>query len=301
MLMTRPLAIVILSAIGANARYRNYLLETPVVSPMHSYEVLEVFTLHEGNLGAVVRDESAKTSFLSCSDKDKYITNDVERSETLKRVMDAPWTPSVLEVFNTTKNISCVAIEPTTFVLSEIRTESSGEWPLAFVASVGIKLIDILIDMRFKYNVSQMTTPALQLPDLDEIILVDPVMIHSGQNDEGIQDLRNYARLTIRLHHGPNGGPPSDNDELWNAVLYAESLKTPPTIDDYKAVRGYYEKILTDMDIIYQGKVIGGAGIAKEELMQYKAGEAITTTTKAAAGRLSWWLPITGILAIILF
>lgn len=296
--MTRGLAILILSAIGANARYRNHLLETPVVSPMHSYEVLKVFTLHEGNLGAVVRDESANTSFLSCSDQDKYITNDVERSETLKRVMDAPWTPSVLEVFNTAKNISCVAIEPTTYTLSSIRTDSSGEWPLAFVASVGIKLIDILVDMRFKYNVSQMTTPALQLPDLDEIILVDPVMIHSGQN-EGIQDLKNYARLTIRLHHGPNG-PPSDNDELWKAVLYAESLKTPPTIDDYKAVRGYYEKILTDMDIIYQGKVIGGPDIANEGLMQYKNGEAITTT-KAAAGRLSWGLPIMGILAFIFF
>jgi hypothetical protein len=237
---------------------------------------------------------------LSCADEEGEVTSDTIRADTLKVVEDAPWRPTVLEVFTTPKHISCVAIEPTTFTLRMMRSVSPGDWPLEYVASVGIQLVDILIDMRFKRNVSGMTTPALKLPERDQIIMIDPIMIHPGLNEKNL-DLSRFARLTSYLHHGPSF-PESDNHELSAAIKYADLRENLPPIGDYNVVRGFYEKILADKHLVYEGKLLGLAQVAKNRLPKLEVAIAaldVTTTTKAAAS-LAVWLPIMGIVGFYL-
>lgn len=142
-------------------------LSWPIKSPNHSYEQLDDFGTETGSEGGLARNGVGEFSLLSCTDSYSK-KKDSNRYRVLdKKLKDAPWLPAVFEKFRVTDRVFCIASEPATHSLLEMRKKSSGVWPLEFVASVGIQLIDIHMDMRFKHKTAAMYSAALKLPDLD--------------------------------------------------------------------------------------------------------------------------------------
>jgi hypothetical protein len=169
----------------------------------------------------------------------------------------------------------CIVMEQLGDDLSRIRGTSTGVWPIATVASIGVGIIDALIDLHFDFKLTHSdmhpANIAVRKNDSSKLVVFDygdmkpaPSPIR-GRTDlkDAVLSLRYYLdgnrRYYVAKQYSYNKTELCEGipDDLCNAIdiVYSAGRKEL-TRDDYMRIRSLLEGLMGQK---YDGKIIWGS------------------------------------------
>jgi hypothetical protein len=255
----------------------------PIVikTPMHNYTVTGVFNEGLDILAYNAELENGSRVRVRCDLRGKEFAEGEMEFGIMEKVQPSAWSPNPIELFSATVSKVCISTQYFTLDLGTYRTQRREEWPVSFLASLGIQLVDALKALHSEHGFDHMdigpSRLALKKPDLDQVILFDysTTKAELAPMDRA-RALRSMA-LAVTYLYSSGRSSPGNCGKLCDAAQYAANLGALVSNVDYDYVRGMYLEMLTDINVTYKGTLVDVPAIFKDV-------QDLPTTTKSVEG-----------------